>query len=139
MWEYFPQLRPATLDDLRRLYQRWERGCEDPGEIWLNWLCRERASKLPVGAMQATVKIERQLAYIAYAYYPAHRRKGYAREGCIAVIDYLREYYGVARILADMDARNEPSYRLAESLGFVRIETRAEEFVYELVVPQKTS
>jgi RimJ/RimL family protein N-acetyltransferase len=31
-----------------------------------------------------------------------------------------------------MDTRNEASYRLAETLGFTRVQSRDGEFVYEL-------
>lgn len=142
MWTYFPEQRPATLHDLRRLYERWELGSTDPAQLWLNWILRERSTNAPVGAMQSTVFAPRHTAYIAYAVYPAYQRKGYAREACEAIITYLRERR-VKRIFAEMDVRNEPSYRLAESLGFKRIETRhgvqhgpftSDEYVYELVV-----
>lgn len=134
MWTYFPALRPATRDDLRALYAKWERGSLDPAQIWLNWLCRERTSKALVATMQATVFPEEKLAYLAYAVYCAHQRRGYAAEASRCVIAHLRDTYGVKRILAEMDMRNEPSFRLAESLGFVRIETREakREYVYEL-------
>jgi RimJ/RimL family protein N-acetyltransferase len=134
MWRYFPELRPATPDALRRQYEKWERGSPNTGEIWLNWLCRERSHRALVAAMQATVFVRMRVAYLAYAVYPLHQRKGYAREAALAVIAYVRDTYGVERFRAEMDARNEPSYRLAESLGFTRIEAGAEQYVYELAV-----
>lgn len=132
MWEYFPALRPGSLDDLRRLYAKWERGSADSMEVWCNWLCRELATGEIAGAMQATIVPPQRLSYVAYAIYPAHQRKGYAREAVSAVIGYVRESYAVDRFLAEMDVRNEPSYRLAESLGFKRAETREGEYLYEL-------
>jgi len=93
--------------------------------------------------MQATIRGHRA-AYIAYAFYPANQRKGYAREAAQAVIAHLREAYGITRFRAEMDTRNEPSYRLAESLGFTRIETHeapdlgqgpAKEYLYEFLSP----
>lgn len=124
MWTYFPELRPATLDDLRGRYAKWERGAPNVYEKWLNWLCRGRAIKAIVGSMQATVR-HNQVAHIAYAFYPPYQRKGYAREATQAVIEHLHDVYGIRKIYAEMDARNEASYRLVESLGFVRVETRA--------------
>jgi ribosomal-protein-alanine N-acetyltransferase len=140
LWRYFPRLRPKTLNDLRMLYRRWERAVPSD-EVWLNWLCRERAGGALVGAMQATVR-DRGVAYIAYAFYPANQRKGYAREAAAAVIEHLCRVYGVTRVRAEMDTRNEASFRLVESLGFARVATQqapdlgqgnAQEFVYELV------
>lgn len=142
MWAYFPALRPATVDDLRRRYEEWERGATDERQAWLNWMCRERASGTLVGAMQATVFLPERASYIAYAIYPVHQRNGYALEACQAVIAQVRDAYGVRRFFAEMDTRNEPSYRLAESLGFIRVETHehverdhgieADEYLYEL-------
>ena len=80
MWTYFPQLRPSTIDELRALYARWERGSSDSSEVWWNWLCRERDSEEFVGATQATILLEEQLSYVAYSVYPLHQRKGFARE-----------------------------------------------------------
>jgi ribosomal-protein-alanine N-acetyltransferase len=140
LWTYFPSLRPRGIENLRRLYERWERGSPDGHDVWLNWICRLRTTKKLAGAMQATIRGHR-IAYIAYAFYPANQRKGYAREAAQAVIAHLREAYGITRFRAEMDTRNEPSYRLAESLGFTRIETHeapdlgqgpAKEYLYEL-------
>lgn len=134
MWRYFPELRPQTLADLEVLYEKWDRGSPQPGQVWLNWLCRDRASGELVAAMQATVFPNERAAFLAYAVYPRHQRKGYAREGVRAVIAHVGEQYAVERFFAEMDTRNEPSYRLAESLGFVRVETRPDEYVYELTL-----
>jgi RimJ/RimL family protein N-acetyltransferase len=144
IWRYFPALRPASVDDLRRQYEKWARGSQRANEVWHNWLCRDRASGILVGSMQATVFPKSGASYVAYAMFPANQRKGYAREAARAVIDYVKAAYGVQRFFAEMDTRNEPSYRLAESLGFVRVETRlaterghgidADEYLYELNV-----
>lgn len=132
MWHYFTQLRPKTIDDLRALYARWERGSTDPDEVWWNWLCRDRASGEITAAMQATIVLDARAAYVAYAVYVRHQRKGYAREAVRAVMEHVRETFGITRFLAVMDTRNEASYRLAESLGFTRVETSEGEYVYEL-------
>lgn len=144
MWRFFPALRPATLGDLRRLYEKWERGCPDTEEVWRNWLCREISTRTLVGSMQATISPKIGASYIAYGIYPAHQRKGYAREAAAAVIAYLRTAYGVTEIFAEMDTRNEASYRLAESLGFIRVQKRvaverrhgidADEYLYRLKI-----
>lgn len=144
MWRYFPALRPATTNDLRRLYEKWERGSPEPEQVWLNWLCRERSLGFLAGSMQATVFPQRRTAYVAYAIYPAHQRKGYAREAVRTIIAYVGKTYRVKRFVAQMDTRNEPSFRLVEALGFVRIGTRratdlgqgsgAHEYSYELTL-----
>lgn len=135
MWTYFPELRPKTLDALQAVWKKWEAGSPNPEEIWLNWVCREKASRDLVGTMQATVFQNSREAYIAYAIYRKYQGNGYARESCRAIITYIFERFAVERIYAQMHARNEASYRLAESLGFVRAKTTADEYVYELPLP----
>ena len=132
MWTYFPELRPATRGDLRAQYERWERGSRDPSQIWLNWLCRDRSKNVLIGSMQATLFPDERSAYLAYAVYPEHQRLGYAAEASRCVIEHLRDRYHVRRILAEMDVRNEPSFRLAESLGFKRVTREGNSYVYEL-------
>lgn len=134
MWQYFPEKRPKTIGDLRRLYRKWESGSPAPDEIWHNWLCRERASREPAGGMQSTVLPLSRFAYIAYAIYPPFQRKGYAREASLAVIEYVLSAFAIDRIYAEMDVKNEASYRLAESLGFVRVEESDGDYRYELAV-----
>jgi RimJ/RimL family protein N-acetyltransferase len=143
MWTYYPALRPSTVDQLRLQYERWERGSPASHEIWLNWLCRMREGGAPVGTMQATIR-KPDIAYIAYAIFPAHQQKGYATEAVREIIAHARHTYGSKRIQAETDTRNTPSYRLMESLGFKRIEKHkapdlgqglaAEEYLYELRV-----
>ena len=79
-----------------------------------------------VGAVQATIRPQK-MAHIAYEFYSEFQRKGYAREATQALIAHLRDAYGVRKVYAEMDTRNVPSYRLVESLGFARIDTRAGE------------
>lgn len=45
--------------------------------------------------------------------------RGYATEAVLEMMRFLRESLGVTIIRATVDARNEPSIRLAERLGFV--------------------
>lgn len=141
MWTYFPELRPRSLQHLRTIYERREHGSADPSTLWLNYVCRERSSQLLIGEVQATVHLDDETAFVAYAIFPAFQRKGYAREATIALIGWVRSMYGVQQFFAEMDTRNKASYRLAESMGFVRIETHtgvhhagftSDEYLYEL-------
>ncbi len=142
MWTYFPALRPASLNELRALYAKWSRGSTNPEQVWWNWLCRERDSRELAGSLQSTIFPAKRVSYLAYAIYPAYQRKGYAREGSLAVIESVRSVFSIDRFFAEVDALNEASCRLAESLGFTRVETRGpaerghavrdDEFLYEL-------
>lgn len=133
LWRYFPSQRPATLDDLQRLYDKWDRGSAHANQVWCNWLCRERSSGQLVASTQATIFPHEAVSYVAYMVYVQHQRKGYAREATEAVIAYARSAYAVNTFFAEMDKRNEASYRLAESLGFKRVDRHdADEYLYEL-------
>lgn len=143
LWTFFPELRPSSLDQLHALYKRWERGNPDPAsdETWENWVCFLGETQTPVGGMQATIR-PGGVALIAYMFYAAHHGNGYAREAARAVIEHLQTEHAVTRIVAEMNTRNVRSIRLAEALGFARVEERidverghgiaADEYVYEL-------
>jgi ribosomal-protein-alanine N-acetyltransferase len=135
MWIFFPELRPQSLKQLRDIYARRERGYAgtDAAQIWANWLARDRTSKELIGDVQATIFPRERNARIAYAVYPLHQRRGYAREAVTALIEHLRAAHHVRRIVAEMDVRNVASYRLAESLGFTRAGMREGELEYELL------
>lgn len=132
MWTYFTELRPATYEDLRARYRRWERGSQDPAHIWLNWLGRERSSGALAVSMQATIVPAQACAYVAYATFPEYRRRGLAAEASRCIIGYVRQAYGIDRFFAEMDERNVASYRLAERLGFARVESSGGEYRYRL-------
>ena len=48
--------RPPAAAELRDRYLRLAAGSGRPDEIWLNWIVRQRATRRPVGTVQATVK-----------------------------------------------------------------------------------
>jgi ribosomal-protein-alanine N-acetyltransferase len=146
LWTFFPAMRPKSIEELRALYRRWERGnpYANRDEEWENWICFLRDTETPVGGMQATI-LPGSAAYIAYVMYVDHQRNGFAREAAQAVIDHLRQRHQVTRFIAEMNTKNEASIKLVESLGFKRVEERldverghgidADEYVYELLVP----
>jgi len=135
LWTYFAHLRPGTLEDLRALYRRWERGTPtQPDETWENWLCFLRADGAGIGSLQATIR--GQAALLAYAIYVPYQRQGYAREAAAAVLAHLRSTHRVKTAIAEMDPRNEASIGLAQSLGFVRVRKgqRGTDLTYELTL-----
>ncbi len=144
MWTFFPKLRPKSLEELRTLYARWENPHHAKSELRENWACREKLDREMVGTMQATTFPARAISYIAYGIFVAYQRQGYAREAVAAVVEHLRNNLHSRRIYAEMDVKNEASFRLVESLGFRRVKKRhaverlhgvySDEFVYQLVL-----
>jgi [ribosomal protein S5]-alanine N-acetyltransferase len=55
---------------------------------------------------------------LGYCFNIDFQGKGYATEGCRAVIDYAFSTRGAERITSGTAAENGPSYRLLERLGF---------------------
>lgn len=59
----------------------------------------------------------RRVAEIGWVLDPNHGGQGYAREAVGAVIRFVFDQYGLHRLVAQMDARNESSARLASAVG----------------------
>lgn len=55
---------------------------------------------------------------LGFAFLPAFRTQGYARESAAAVMDYARDTLGLKKLLAITSTDNERSCRLLERLGF---------------------
>ena len=56
---------------------------------------------------------------LGYHIFPKHRKHGFARESCQAILQYGVEELGADRFIVRIDKENEASKHLARSLGFV--------------------
>ncbi|AEG45634.1 GNAT family N-acetyltransferase [Isoptericola variabilis] len=54
---------------------------------------------------------------VGWVVHPAHTGRGYATEAMRALLGLAFGYYGMHRVVAQLDARNERSARLCERLG----------------------
>lgn len=59
-------------------------------------------------------------AELGWVVHPAHAGRGIATEAASALIDVAFEHYGVHRVRAELDARNDRSAALAERLGMTK-------------------
>lgn len=57
---------------------------------------------------------------LGYVFAPQARGNGYATEACATVLALAFESLGLHRVIAQLDARNDPSERLARRLGMRR-------------------
>ena len=122
LYTFTPHDPPASLEALEARYARWAaRRSPDGREIWLNYAVRSEDRRY-LGLVQATLQ-ESGTTYLAYEVFPAHWRTGVARRACTALIDHLFAAYPRDAVSALVDTRNEPSFRLLESLGFHRTHT----------------
>ena len=122
LWQFFPHMRPATVDALRERFARWQRGPDDssPGHLfWENWIGFSEDDAV-VGLFQATVLLD-ATALVAYSVVPAFWRQGFAREAVTAVIAHLRDVHQVKNVCADIERDNLVSRAFIESLGFEHV------------------
>jgi [ribosomal protein S5]-alanine N-acetyltransferase len=145
IYHYIPDAPPANLDELAARYAFLEqRRSPDGSEAWLNWAMLAQGG-VPVGYLQATVRLADRAADIAYVTFPEWQRRGLAGEALRALLPALQRAYALTSMTAALDTRNVASVRLVESLGFTRTalvervgEIRGEssdEFHYTLYFP----
>lgn len=108
---------PPSVQWLAERYRRLgTRGPDDGSEQWLNWVVRLPSGAL-VGYVQATV-LPSDVACVAYELGSAHWRQGIGSSAVRAMLDELREHYGVHTYVAVLKARNFRSEALLRNLGF---------------------
>lgn len=61
-----------------------------------------------------------RIAEVGWVLDPAHAGQGFAREAVAEVLRVAFEHYGLHRVVAQMDARNSASARLATAVGMRR-------------------
>jgi len=61
--------------------------------------------------------LEHRDAEIGFIFHPDHQGRGYATEACRQVLGIAFEHYGLHRVFARLDARNDASARLLARLG----------------------
>jgi RimJ/RimL family protein N-acetyltransferase len=111
---------PASVDWLRRRYARLEsRASPDGAEQWLNWVVRLPSGEA-AGYVQATVRDDgtARAAHVAYELSSRFWRQGIGTAAVRAMLDALRDHYGVTRAVAVLKARNARSAALLARLGF---------------------
>lgn len=123
MWAFFPHLQPASVEDLKARFMRWNLGPPSNNPLftgWENWLGIERETRAVTGLFQATI-MRGESALIAYSVAPARWRQGYAREAVEAIVDHLADAHEIAHVFADIDKRNTASIAFVRALGFSQI------------------
>jgi [ribosomal protein S5]-alanine N-acetyltransferase len=118
IYRYLDYGPPASIAELRSLYERQARGVSADGrQRWLNWIVRDAADGTPLGFVQATALADAS-AYVAYVLAPQHWGKGYASEALGAMMQRL-ESCNVTTFLASVEIANRRSIELLVRLGFV--------------------
>ncbi len=56
-----------------------------------------------------------------YTVYPAYRRRGFAHEAALGLMDWAHTRHGITRFITSADPHNVPSVNLLAKLGFEKI------------------
>jgi RimJ/RimL family protein N-acetyltransferase len=121
LFAYITRTVPTDLAEFRKGIAFLEgRRSPDGKEHWLNWVSYSLENQKIVGKIEITLEIETRIAFLAYTTFKEFWGRGYAREGCIAVIRHTISDWNASKVVIEMDVRNTASVRLAESLGAER-------------------
>ena len=125
LWTYFPELRPKSKSDFRKLVDHWLNPDEDStlGELIEYWVVFLRESNDPVGSIQAQIMADGTALFTNMTYIGYHKH-GYAKESAEAVIAHLRSEHAIKRVQIIIDPLNTSAVKFAESLGFKLREIR---------------
>ena len=136
------RLRPGTRDDVDTFHAIWT----DPGVrryLWDDiviergvaeaviqesvqtfakrgvgqWLVYEREGDTPIGFCGLRALEESPEVELLYGILPAYWGRGYAVEASCPLLDHAFDAVGLPYVLAEMDAPNAASARVAEKLG----------------------
>ena len=120
LYLYIDERPPPSLAALETRYRALaHRRAPDGSAVWLNWACRERASGVIAGVVQATLPSDGP-ALIAYLFAARGQGRGLAREACRALMGALVSDWARPVIEATVHPDNRRSIALLEALGFAR-------------------
>jgi RimJ/RimL family protein N-acetyltransferase len=110
---------PVGLDDARRSIAAM--AAADPGEPgWFQYAVVRSQDGRHIGDVGVHLHENLMQADIGFSFAVAHQGRGYATEAVRAVLSQLFTVQGLLRVSAECDARNLPSARLLERVGFRR-------------------
>jgi RimJ/RimL family protein N-acetyltransferase len=118
--------QPAAEDELRARFARQAEGRSPDGtQGWLNWVARDRATRAPLGTVQATITDDAGVRTAALAWVVATSRQGegLATEAARAARDWLADQ-SVTRFVAHIHPDHGASAAVARHLGLAAADER---------------
>jgi RimJ/RimL family protein N-acetyltransferase len=109
-----------TLDDARALHAEMTGKAFGLHDEWYQLALAERGSDRILGDLALHV-IDGARVEIGFTLAPEAQGKGFAREGVKALLDFVFGTFGRSIATAVTDARNTPSIRLLEAVGFEQL------------------
>lgn len=104
-----------TLDDARRYIETGPASAYERG--FGLYAVELRESGVPIGICGLINRDWLEDVDVGFAFLPAFRGKGYAREAAAATLEHARDALGMSRIAAIVSPDNTDSIRLLEKLG----------------------
>ncbi|GAA2602207.1 GNAT family protein [Winogradskya consettensis] len=110
---------PYSLDKARYSVQTMV--AADPAMPgWFQWAVELASAKTLIGDVGVNLADNLKQAEIGYTLAPVQQGHGYATEAVRAVLDHLFKIQGLHKVAAECDARNLPSAKLLQRLGFTQ-------------------
>jgi [ribosomal protein S5]-alanine N-acetyltransferase len=81
------------------------------------WLVERRADAVPIGICGVLKRDSLDDPDLGFAFLPAYRGQGYAREAAAATLEHARQQLGIQRVLAITSPENLPSANVLRSVG----------------------
>ncbi len=122
LYQYIKREKPSDAAKFTEGFLFLEnRFSPDFSEYWWNWICIDVVTEQIIGQVQVSFIRETGESYLAYRVFPGYWRKGYAKESCRKVIEFLFAEKNATKVIIEMDVRNVASVALAEILGGKRV------------------
>lgn len=110
---------PVPLEEAERLVATFSAGDpRDPG--WFHYAVELRDAPGLIGDVGVCRGKDGRQAEPGFSFASAFQGRGYATEAVARVVEFLLVEEGLHRVSAECDARNGPSARLLERVGFRR-------------------
>ena len=113
---------PREAELHARFVRQAEGQSPDGTQGWLNWVARDRATRAPVGTVQATMS-DRRSAELAWVIATSRQGEGLATEAAAAAMAWLRDQ-GVTRFVAHVHPDHGASAAVARHLGLAATDAR---------------
>lgn len=139
LYPFIPENPPRSLERLQSAFREFQAGAPaGSGEVWLNWVIRDRETGACIGTLQATRFASGEL-WVGYKVVPAWWGRGVGTAGLRWLLDELQLRLPGVPLLASVDTRNLASVRVLEKCGFQLLRREAaelhgevtEDFIYQ--------
>jgi RimJ/RimL family protein N-acetyltransferase len=112
-WAKYEDPWPTSMEEVKGMAKFFASG-DDFLAISLN----DTGKLIGLIAIEPRKEQEGRVHNLGYVFHPGYSGRGYATEGCQAVMAFLFEQLGITAILTGTRLENTPSVRLLDRLGF---------------------